>query len=780
MNKLTKNQNPNILFHQAFKLHQSGQFDEAEQIYRNILKCLPDHTGAQALLGNILVQSNRNLESLNLLESSLKKDPKQFWTHNTLGVAYLNIQQYDKALTCFDRAINLNPEYADAYFNQAKTFRAQQRYQDAIDSYSKCITINPEYAEAYSNRGTIYLDDLSEIDKALADYQLFIKLRPNVWYGYYNIANALKEKNRYEEALTNYNCSLDFNSELPEIYNNRGTAYNSLRKYQEAIADYNYALKLKPNYPEVYNNLGNLFSDLKLNDKALSYFNRALELRPNYPELLNNRGVFYNDLKRYEDASVDFEHAYQSKPQIKYLLGHLIHANMHLCEWSKYLDYVELLVIKTDNQEKVCNPFPLMAIFADAGLLKKSAEVYVNDKYPKNNSLSKLQNYLTHQKIRIGYFSADFYNHATMHLISELFEQHDRNKFELYGFSFGINPEDEWTDRVKLNFDKFINVSEMSDKDVAIIARELEIDIAVDLKGFTQDHRAGIFSYGAAPIQINYLGYPGTMGASYMDYIIADRFLIPQEKQECYSEKVIYLPYCYQVNMKNRSISDRNFTREEMGLPSNSFVFCSFNNNYKITPEIFDVWMRILLSVENSVLWLFKTNDSAAKNLKNEAVLRGVDPNRLIFASFVPIAEHLKRIQLADLFLDTYPYNAHTTASDALRVGLPIVTMTGESFASRVAGSLLETVGLSELITTSLTDYEYLSIELATNAEKIQRIKNKLINNLSQTSLYDSKLFTSHLESAYEEVYERQQKRMINDHIYVIDQSIASNDLNKI
>ena len=317
------------------------------------------------------------------------------------------------------------------------------------------------------------------------------------------------------------------------------------------------------------------------------------------------------------------------------------------------------------------------------------------------------------------------------------------------------------------SFDQFIDVRSRTDLDVASLARELEIDIAVDLKGFTHGSRASIFAHRAAPIQVNYLGYPGTMGAAYIDYIIADPILIPNDKREHYSERIAYLPNSYQVNVKDRLISDKAISRKEVGLPEDAFVFCSFNNNYKITPQTFDRWMRILQAVEGSVLWIFKNNETAVENLKKEAELRGIDRSCLVFASFIPVGEHLKRIQLADLFLDTLPYNAHTTASDALRVGLPLVTLIGKSFASRVAASLLNAVGLQELITTTPEVYESLAIELATNPQQLEKVKNKLLTNLPTSPLYNAKLFTQHIEQAYQEMYQRYQDGLAPDHIYI-------------
>jgi len=339
-------------------------------------------------------------------------------------------------------------------------------------------------------------------------------------------------------------------------------------------------------------------------------------------------------------------------------------------------------------------------------------------------------------------------------LIAELFELHDKSQFELIGISFGPMTNDEMRQRLEHSFDQFIEAGNKSDIEIAQLSRDLNIDIAVDLKGFTQDLRTGIFAHRAAPIQVSYLGYPGTMGAEYIDYIVADKALIPQAAQQAYSEKIVYLPHSYQVNDRKRAISDKVFTRAELGLPDQGFVFCSFNNNFKILPVTFAAWMRILQAVEGSVLWLFQDNPWAVENLKQEAIKHGIDPSRLVFAERMPSSEHLARHRMADLFLDTFPYNAHTTASDALWAGLPVLTLMGQSFASRVAASLLNAIGLPELMTSTPQAYEALATDLASNPEKLTSIKAKLNSNRLTSPLFDTPQFTKDLEQAYVKIYQ--------------------------
>jgi predicted O-linked N-acetylglucosamine transferase (SPINDLY family) len=441
---------------------------------------------------------------------------------------------------------------------------------------------------------------------------------------------------------------------------------------------------------------------------------------------------------------------------------------MKICRWSSLETALEKISKAVMANKKIISPFTLLALKDDTLLQKKSSEIFIQSKHQSNPILGPILRSSGGQKIRIGYFSADFHNHATGYLMAQIFELHNKNQFELVGFSFGPIVNDDMRQRLEKSFDKFIEVGNKSDIEVARLSRDLKIDIAVDLKGLTQFSRAGIFSYRAAPIQVNYLGYPGTMGADYIDYIIADKILIPINSQSCYSEKLVYLPNSYQANDRKRLISDRKFTRQELGLPENCFVFCCFNNNYKILPETFNGWIQILKAIDGSVLWLLQDNLWVIDNLKREALNRGIDPNRLIFAERMMLSEHLARHRQADLFLDTFPCNAHTTASDALWTGLPVLTLMGQSFASRVAASLLNAIGLSELITSTQEEYVMLAINLASNPQKLAAIKQVLEDNRLIEPLFDSNLFTKNIEAAYIKMYESYQKDLQLDYISIV------------
>jgi len=447
----------------------------------------------------------------------------------------------------------------------------------------------------------------------------------------------------------------------------------------------------------------------------------------------------------------------------------LIHLKMKVCIWSGLQASSVNVSKKLLTKKKAVLPFMLLTLNDDTQLHRKISENYISDKCPPNSTLGPISRREKKEKIRIAYFSPDFRNHPVSFLTAELFETHNRKTFEVVAFSLQKTPDDDESSiRLRKGFDRFIEVENMSDSQIAQLSRELEIDIAIDLAGLTQDSRTGIFSYRAAPIQVNWLGYPGTIGANFIDYIIADKTIIPESHQAFYAEKIAYLPNTYMVDDSKRVASSRIFTREECGLPENAFVFCCFNNDYKFNPLLVDCWSRILKRAENSVLWISENNMLFKNNIKIEFQNRGVNPDRIVFAPRLEsMADHLARYSLADLFLDTHPYNAHTTAVDSLKAGVPVITLMGQSFASRVAASLLSAIKLPELVTNSQDEYEALATELATNPNKLIDIKIKLIYGRFTTPLFDTLMFTQHLESAYTQMMERYWNNFPPDHIHI-------------
>jgi len=588
----------------------------------------------------------------------------------------------------------------------------------SIEAYSKALAIVPENAEVYSNMGNA-LQEQGKLEEAIEAYNKALAIKPDYADAYYNMGNALQEQGKLEEAIAAYNKSLSIQPDNAEAYSNMGATLQEQGKLKYSIEAFSNALTLQPDNAEAYNNMGmSLIYQGKL-EEAIAAFNKALAIQPDY-----------------EAAR-----------------GQKLHQLAHICDWDA-IGKDSTLIPSLGTSEKFVPPFVMLSLEDAPDSHRIRSEVYAKAMYPQRPLPLPALPSKKPKRIRIGYFSADFHNHATMYLMAKVFAAHDRQKFEVYAYSYGPDANDQMRQVLIKSVDVFEDVREMGFKDTALRSRQDKIDIAVDLKGHTQDQRLGIFAYRPAPTQISYLGYPGTIGAEFIDYIVADPVVVPSNRRSAYSEEIIYLPHTYQPNDDKRVISQKVTTKADMGLPEDGFVFCCFNSNYKISPAEFDIWMRLLGKVNGSVLWLLKSNRWAEQNLQREAEKRGIQANRLVFAEKLPHDQHLGRQKHADLFIDTFNVNAHTTASDALWAGLPIVTKLGQGFAARVAGSLLNAVGLTELITENEQDYEALILELATNPVKLANVREKLaVNRLSQP-LFDTQQYTKHLEDAYQQAYQ--------------------------
>lgn len=569
-----------------------------------------------------------------------------------------------------------------------------------------------------------------KLEDAIGMFDRSIKIDPNNWLAFSNKGNALKELNQHNLALKNYDRSIILRPDYAEVYNNKGNVLYELGRFQDSVDSYEKAISLLPSYADAFHGKGN----------ALKRF-----------------GDFQSALDSYEMAA-------KCDPTAGYMLSSLITMKMQLCSWDQIQRQIDELYKLGLNSPKKIHPFHLLPICDDPNLLLELTRRYMRDNHPELYDLGSIIRHPPHKKIHVGYFSPDLRNHAVSFLIAGMLEAHDKNRFELFAFSMGCNKDDEIRESLKPNFKEFIDISEMSDIHVAQLARNMGIDIAVDLGGLTQDARPGIFSYRAAPIQIGYIGYLGTMAAPYMDYIVADKVIIPAELRGAYSEKVMYLQ-SYHVNDSKRKVAEKIFTREELGLPLQGVIYCCFNNNFKITSSILDSWALILKSVEGSVIFLHAENMIVRKNLLAEFEARSIENSRIIFAERIPRDEYLARYQLADIFLDTSPYNAGTTASDALWAGIPVVTFVGKSFSSRMGSGLLNSVGLAELVGSTQQEYESIAIELGQNRKMLREIKEKLAKNRLNTPLFDAKLFTRDLESAYEKAYARFQDGLLPEHI---------------
>ena len=774
----------------AVAFHSGGMLSEAETAYRNILKNEPAHFEALHLLGVLLAQRGQMDEALRLLAEAVAVNPAApaAWNnygntlqklnrvddalaaydhaiavrpdyveaHNNRGIALYDNGRFEDALADFDRALALKGDHASAHYNRANVLHRLGRLEDALAAFDAAIAANPNYAEAYNNRGTL-LHTLGRTDDSLASYQQAASLKPQDPTLLYNLGTGLHSVGRIEDALASYDGSLARNGANPDVWRARGNALHDLRRFAEALASYDTAISIDPAAAENFNTRGNTLKSINRFEDALGSYDRAIALAPDHAKAQYNRGIVLENLGRFEDALNACDAATQAAPEgnaeaeaMAFLLAG------GLCDWHGLSSRRERLIAATKAGQTI-PPYAMLTVVDSPELQAKAAVNFTNAYHPPRGRAGARPKPPARTKRRIAYVSADFYTHATTHLAAGLFERHNRESFEVYGVSVGPNDNSPMRARLEAGFDRFIDAFAKSDFEVARLLTGLNVDIAIDLKGHTRDSRPGIFAFRPCPIAVSYLGYAGTMGANYIDYLLADATVIPEGTDHFYTEQVVRLPFSYQINDSRRVLPDAAMTRSDAGLPEQGFVYCSFNNPHKIMPEIFDVWMRLLESVPDSVLWLNVTHDRAKKNLTQEALARGIDAARLVFAGFEPdLGHHLSRLALADLVLDTLPYNAHTTASDALWAAVPVVTCLGESFPARVAASLLQAAGLPELVTSTLADYETLAKKLALDPALLRGFKERLKTGRESCALFDTGATTRHIEAAYETMWDRQ------------------------
>jgi protein O-GlcNAc transferase len=696
-----------------------------------------------------LIKTNNLQQNINLIKRAIESDKNNQFALLDLGVACAQNERFDDALIVFNELSKVLTEVR-VFYNLGLIYSLKNEHRLAISNFELALKISPNDFACLVNKGAAH-NDCKEFGEALHCLEQAIKLNGSAVEAWSNKGIALNGLGQFEHALSAYDQAIALNPNFPEVFYNKGISLNKLGRQEDALHHFNQALHINPNYAEAWLNKGNILFEKKQYAEALLNFEKAISIRPNYAEAWLNKGNVFAELGDHPIAVKSYERVLSINPSFNWVPGLLIHANMKMCNWSNLHGHLEKIIYEVNNHHRVIMPFALLSLIDDPELHKKCSEIYSAELYPQRD-LRTDEPVATAGRVRVGYFSSDFYNHATSYLIAEIFELHNREDFEIIGFSYGAQISDEMNIRIRSSLDQFYDVSNKSDSDIASLARSLNIQIAIDLKGYTQDSRPGIFSYRAAPIQVNFLGYPGTMGVNYYDYILADEKIIPEQFKIFYSEKIAPLPHSYQPNDSRRQMSSKIFKRSDFGLPEDTFVFCCFNNNYKILPEMFSVWMNILDAVENSVLWLLEDNQYAAINLINEAKNRSINSKRIIFAKHLPVEEHLARHNLADLFLDTFPYNAHTTASDALFSGLPLLTLSGQSFASRVGESLLVAVDLPEFISESIESYKRKAIELALNRSVLHQAKEKLLNNRNQLKLFNSINYTRDLEMTFKKM----------------------------
>ena len=643
--------------------------------------------------------------------------------HSNLVRAFDLLKKNDfvNAKLIYENILAVDKKNFDALFFLAVILINFKNYKKARDLLEQVVLIKPNSADAYNNIG-ICLEKLNDLDGAIKNYNLAIDNRPN----------------------------------FAEAHNNIGVVFQKLRNFDQAILQYKKAISYKNLYLDPYINLANIFKETKQFEDAIKNYDLAINLNPNFADAYFNTATVLQDINNFEKAVLYFEKALLLNKEIPFCKGFLLHAKMLCCNWSGLNELYKEIYNDVEKNRYSATPFGYQAICDDESNLQKCAQLYSSKHFPeiKNNFFTKKIS--KNKKIKIGYLCGEFREHAVSVLMTEVWEKHNKKNFEIIAFDSGWDDKSLRRSRIIAAFDKFINISKMSDFDVAKLIYKEKIDILINLNGFSgSTGRTIVFSYRPAPIQINYLGFPGTIGSKYIDYLLCDQTVVPSQSKKFYNEKIIYLPDSYQANDTKRKISEKKFLREELSLPKESFVFCCFNNNFKITPNMFDVWAILLKKIDNSVLWLLEGNSQATKNLKKEAKIRNIDASRLIFAKRMKLEDHLARHKNADLFLDTLPYNAHTTASDSLWAGLPVLTCLGKAFPGRVAASLLRSLDLPELITYSEYEYVAKAEELAINPEKLRFIKNKLDTNKFSQPLFNTELFCRSLESAFKVIFEK-------------------------
>jgi predicted O-linked N-acetylglucosamine transferase (SPINDLY family) len=786
---------------QAIALFRKGQIDGALGLLDSALKQNPSALALLGLKAQLLKAAGRPNEALDCFNQALAARPELAELWNERGALLSDMQRYAEAIGSYDRALTARRDFAEAHYNRGNALRDLKRESEALESFDRALALRPDFIQAWNNRGSA-LQALGRSQEAVASFDKVLAIQPGLAEPWNNRGIALAALQRHDEALASYDRALALDAGFASAWDNRGTLLRDMGRAGGALASHDKALAIAPGLASAWFNRGNVLREQRRLDEALNSYDRALALAPDNVRAWKNRGVVLRDLKRmpeamasyskalaidpdhveslyargiaawveqqdYDTALGDLERAVRRDPDYPYALGGLLLVRQYGGDWRDFEQDVARIDAGVRAGKAVCEPFVYQAISASPADLQACSVIHAQDRYPAQAPLAPPKNVGGPRrassredggKIRIGYVSGEFREQATAYLTAGLYECHDKSRFEIIAFDNGWDDNSPIRKRLEAAFGSFVDISGLSDRDAARKIADAEIDILVNLNGYFGDHRMGVFAHRPAPIQVSYLGFPATLGASYMDYILADGIVIPEGERQFYTEQVVTLPDCYQVNDSRRVLAEVLPPRAACGLPVSGFVFCNFNTSYKLTPATFASWMRILKQVPDSVLWLLEGIPQFGENLRREAEARGADGARLIFAPMLPLAQHLARLPVAHLFLDGLPYNAHTTASDALWAGVPLITQRGTAFPGRVAASLLNAIGLPELVTESLADYESLAVHLATDPERLNFLRQKLTGNRRILPLFDTARFTRNIERAYDIMLARHER----------------------
>ena len=816
--KKTAAEYPTSILERGLYYHRQGDLEQAEKDYREILDAAPMNANALHLLGVLSNQKQDNSAAIDLITRAIQILPNQPIYYNNLGNAYRDSGRCERAIACYQKAlqlepglvetyinmgiayhqladldraesvyqeaIKLKPESAEAYYNLGNTFKEKRLFDEAISCYQQAASLNPMLIEAFYNQANI-LEKQGRFNEAIACLKHCIHFKPDWAEAHSNLGNLLKQQGFLNAAISHCHKAIHLNPRLDAAHNNLGNALKDQGSFDKAIVCYQKVLQIRPGNAEAYFNLGVTYAEADCMAEACGCFQKATRLNPQFAEAHNYLGVALSEQGRRDEAIDSFQKAIAIDPGNIEAYSYLIHQLQQTCDWnplSRFSEKIDLLIrhAKDNGQSIVEPPFICMARCCDPAMNLAAAKAWSRKIAQPLQNLKRPFSFDARRekmgKFTIGYLSSDFHDHATAHLMLGLFELHNRDQFNVRCYSYGSDDNSAYRKQILSKCDQFIDIRGHSHVDAAKHIYADGVDILVDLKGHTKGARLGIMACRPAPIQVHYLGYPGTTGADFIDYLITDRIVTPEDQIPYYTEKLVFMPHCYQVNDHQQEIASRDWSRETLGLPEMGFVFSSFNLPYKIDPVMFACWIQILQQVPHSVLWFFDGGETAKANLQREAGVRGIDPRRLVFADKLPKAEHLARLRVADLTLDTRIVNGHTTTSDSLWAGVPVITLQGSHFASRVSASLLSAIGLAELITHNLDAYKRLAVRLASHPAELEKIKAKLSCNRLKKPLFDTPRFVWHLEKAYQEMWrifiqggQPQQFEVIEDAVKPVD-----------
>ena len=770
-------------FDRAMALHEAGRLAEAEAICRQLVSAQSGSPGPLLLLGIIRAQSGDPNGALPLIARSLGIAPDVPIGHFWHGMVLAQLGRADEALRSYRRTTEMTPEFAEAHYNSGDLLLAMNRPAEALAAFERTVALRADLVQAHCARADALIrlnrqaDALTELNdvlardpgfapaltmrsellcelgrlaEALADCDRSLAIDASQVPAHINRGTTLFAMGRLPEAQQAFDRALALDPNAVKALGMRGVVHAELGRLTDSLADFERGVQLAPNVAAMHANLGNTLRLLGRYDRALVAFNRALALDPRFAKAYYGRAAVFHQSEQFEPALADCERVLALDPSVSLMASERLYFADLLCDWRDRAARIEDLARRIRQGETVGAWIVITALDdPELQLLAARREAVPAAAATTTNRMTR------HGRLRIAYLSPDFRDHPVGYQLVELFERHDKTRFETYGICLRDGPECAIRTRISRAFEHFETLGSRSDAEIAELLKSLEIDIAIDLSGSAGHGRPKIFALRPAPIAVNYAGYPGTMGAGQIDYVMADAVTIPPGNERFFAEQVVRLPDCF---FPADTAASRQMppTRAEAGLPGTGFVFCAFNNSYKLTPQMFDIWMRLLREIDGSVLWLSVGNQTARANLRGEARERQVSPERLIFAERAAERErHLARLALADLHLDTVPYNAHSTASDALWVGVPLITCMGKGFAARVAGSMLTCIGMEELIARDLADYETIALGLAKSPERLAAIRGKLAANREITPLFDMARLARHIESAYETMWQR-------------------------